>query len=179
MKNIHIEALYETLRGVLSDNFIGIMVECCALRLNTQGHTSPVDLKPFEDSKNLLTESLKLNWITEITPKLVASYRDENRTTDYAAMCIALILTAHLIGFDDVEVSRQGEGVDFWFTKKGESGANARLEVSGIGIANKVNSVKNRLKIKLTQTNQSDQSGIPVYITIIEFSQPEVLYILK
>jgi hypothetical protein len=94
-------------------------------------------------------------------------------------MCIALLLTAHLIGFDDVEVSRQGEGVDFWFTQKGKTGANARLEVSGIGIANKANSVKNRLKIKLTQTNQSDQSGVPVYVSIIEFSQPEALYILK
>jgi hypothetical protein len=179
MKNIHIEGLYETLKGVLSDNFIGIMVECCALRLTLQGHSTPVDLKPFEEDKNLLTETLKLNWNTEITPKLAASYRDENRTTDYAAMCIALLLTTHLIGFDDVEVSRQGEGVDFWFTQKGKTGANARLEVSGIGVANKANSIKNRLKIKLAQTNQSDQSGVPVYVSIIEFSQPEALYILK
>jgi hypothetical protein len=179
MKNIHIETLYDKLKGILSDNFIGVMVECCALRLTMQGHNSPVDLKPFEDGRNLLIESLKLSWITEITPNIVSSYRDENRMTDYAAMCIALLLSSELIDFDDVEVSRQGEGVDFWFSQNGKLGAVARVEVSGISVATTANSVKNRLKMKLTQTNQSDNSGVPVYIAIIEFSQPQALYILK
>lgn len=127
----------------------------------------------------MLIEPLKLGWLTEITPSLAASYRDENKITDNAAMCIALVLSSNLIDFDDVEVSRQGEGVDFWFSQKGKTSPVARVEVSGISAATTTNSVKNRLKMKLTQTNQSDNSGVPVYITIIEFSQPEALYILK
>lgn len=158
---------------------MGVMIECCALRLTMQGHYAPVDIMPFNDSRNLLTESLKLRWITEITPNIVASYRDENRTTDYAAMCIALILSAELLDFDDIEVSRQGDGVDFWFTQKDKTNAIARLEVSGINTATKMNSVASRLKMKLTQTSQSDNSGVPAYISIIEFSQPQALYILK
>ena len=176
MNDIHIEMLYSKLKGILSDNFIGTMVECCVLRLTTQGHISPVELTPFDD---LLLTPLKLNWTTEITAELLASYRDENRTTDYAAMCIALILASKLTDFEYVEVSRQGDGVDFWFIEKGRTGVSARLEVSGIKIASKANSIKNRLTIKLTQTNQSDKSGVPAYVSIIEFSQPEALYILK
>jgi hypothetical protein len=179
MKNIYIEILYERLKNILSDNFIGVMVECCALRLTLQNHDSPVDFKPFKDSRNLLIEPFKLGWFTVITPSLAASYREENRITDYAAMCMALILSSNFIDFDDVEVSRQGEGVDFWFSQKGKTGAIGRIEVSGISAATTTNSVKNRLKMKLTQTNQSDNSGVPVYIAIIEFSQPEALYILK
>jgi hypothetical protein len=179
MKNIHIEGLYETLKGVLSDNFIGIMVECCALRLTLQGHTTPVDLKPYEEDKNLFTESLKFNWNTEITPKLAASYRDENRTTDYAAMCVALILTAHLIGFDDVEMAEKGDGVDCWFRRNNSFDFVARLEISGIKKASDTNTIKNRFKMKLAQTNQSDASNVPAFVAIIEFSQPEALYISK
>lgn len=44
MKNIYIEILYEKLKNILSDNFIGVMIECCALRLTLQGHDSPLIL---------------------------------------------------------------------------------------------------------------------------------------
>ena len=147
MKNIYIEILYEKLKNILSDNFIGVMIECCALRLTLQNHRTPVDFKPFTDSRNLLIEPLTLSWFTEITPSLAASYRDENKITDYAAMCIALILSSNLIDFDDVEVARQGEGVDFWLSQKDKIQPVARVEVSGIGAATPTNSVKNRSKI--------------------------------
>lgn len=179
MNDIHIEMLYDKLKGILSDNFIGTMVECCVLRLTTQGHLSPVALTPFNDSRNLLLKPLKLNWITEIVPKFVASYRDENHTTDYAAMCIALILTSKIIGFDSIEMAEKGDGVDCWFGRNDTFDFIARLEISGIKKATETNTVKNRLKIKLIQTNQSDKSGIPAYVSIIEFTQPEALYILK
>ena len=179
MKNIYIEILYEKLKSVLSDNFIGVMIECCALRLTRQNHDSPVDFQPFKDSRNLLIEPLKLGWLTEITPSLAASYRNENGITDYAAMCIALILSTELIDFDFVEMAEKGDGVDCWFRQKGAIDFVARLEISGIRQANEVNSIQNRLKIKLKQTNQSDASHVPAYVSIIEFSQPEILYLLK
>jgi hypothetical protein len=179
MKNIHIETLYDKLKGILSDNFMGVMVECCALRLTLQGHASPVDLKPFKEDRNLLIESLKLGWITEITPNIVSSYRDENRITDYAAMCIAFIFSTEFIDFDYVEMAEKGDGVDCWLRRKDAVDFIARLEISGIRKANAMNSIQNRLKIKLKQTNQSDASNVPAYISIIEFSQPEILYLLK
>ena len=179
MKNIYIEILYEKLKNILSDNFIGVLIESCALRLTLQNHDSPVDFKPFKDNRNLLIEPFELGWLTEITPSLAASYRDENRITDYAAMCVALILSTELIDFDFVEMAEKGDGVDCWFRQKGAIDFVARLEISGIRQANEVNSIHNRLKIKLKQTNQSDASNVPAYVSIIEFSQPEILYLLK
>jgi hypothetical protein len=60
MKNIYIEILYEKFKNILSDNFIRVMIECCALRLTLQNHHSPIDFKPFTDNKNLLIAPFKL-----------------------------------------------------------------------------------------------------------------------
>jgi hypothetical protein len=110
---------------------------------------------------------------------MVATYRDENRTTDHAAMCIALLLASRLTGFDDIETSKKGDGVDFWLSKGDNFDFVARLEVSGIKRENGSNTIKNRLKIKFPQTQQSDNSNVPAFVSIIEFSKPEALYILK
>jgi hypothetical protein len=178
MNSIKIEDLYSQLEDILSEKFIGMMVECCALCLESQSHSSPIVLASFEDRKNLMRESLLLEWTTEVSPKILASNRDENRATDNAAMCIALLLASKLTGFDDVETSQKGDGVDFWL-RNANFDLVARLEVSGIRRENGTNTVKNRLKVKLKQTEQSDNSKVPAVVAIIEFSKPEAVYILK
>jgi hypothetical protein len=94
-------------------------------------------------------------------------------------MCLALSIAAQLTDFKYIESSKSGEGIDFWLSKTDEFDFFARLEVSDIRKATKENPIKKRLKIKLTQTNQSDKANIPVYVFIIEFSKPEALYIQK
>ena len=95
------------------------------------------------------------------------------------ALPISLLIAAQLTDFKYVEASKIGDGIDFWLSKTDEFDFFARLEVSGIHKTTKENSIKRRLKIKLTQTNQSDSTNIPVYICIIEFSKPQILYIKK
>ena len=179
MNSIKIEDLYTQLENILSSNFAGMMVECCTLCLNSQKHSSPTDLLSFKHEKNMIREALSIEWTTEISSKMVATYRDENRTTDHAAMCIALLLVSRLTGFDDIETSKKGDGVDFWLSKGDNFDFVARLEVSGIKRENGSNTIKNRLKIKFPQTQQSDNSNVPAFVSIIEFSKPEALYILK
>lgn len=179
MENIYIESLYEKLNDLLSQHFTGMLVECCAICLNAEGHTQSVKLHPYLHTKNEITSALKLSWDTNITDKILASYRDENRTTDHAAMCLALLIASQLTDFKYIETSKMGDGVDFWLSKTDKFDFFARVEVSGIRKAKKENSVKKRLTIKLTQTNQSDNTNIPVYVCIVEFSKPEALYIQK
>jgi hypothetical protein len=87
-------------------------------------------------------------------------------------------LASKLTGFDDVETSQKCDGVDFWL-RNANFDLVARLEVSGIRRENGTNTVKNRLKVKLKQTEQSDNSKVPAVVAIIEFSKPEAVYILK
>lgn len=179
MKNIHVENLFEKLKDLFSEHFTGMLIECCIVRLNTEGHQNGVRLSPYDHSKNMITSSLALSWHTLITNKIAATYKDENRTTDHAAMCLALLIADQLTDFKYIESSKSGDGIDFWLSKTDEFDFFARLEVSGIRKATKENPIKKRLKIKLTQTNQSDKANIPVYVFIIEFSKPEALYIQK
>lgn len=179
MNSIKIEDLYTQVENILSEKFTGVMIECCTLCLQSQNHVSPVNFGAFEHTKNLLRETLLVEWTTEITTKIVASYKDENRATDHAAMCIALLLASKLTGFDDIETSEKGDGVDFWFSKSDSFDFVARLEVSGIRRESATNTVKQRLKFKLEQVKQSDDSNVPAFISIIEFSKPEALYLLK
>ena len=179
MTSIKIETLYGQLENILSSSFTGMMVECCALCMQSQEHLSPTILASHSHKRNMILEDLKLEWVTEITPIILSTYRDENRATDNAAMCIALLLASKLTEFDSVEASQKGDGVDFWFSKDDSFDFIARLEVSGIRKENSGNSVKKRLAIKLTQTKQSDNSNVPAFISIIEFSKPEAIYISK
>jgi hypothetical protein len=179
MNSIKIENLYGHLDNILSPHFTGVMVECCAICLKSQNHSSPVIFSAFEHKKNLIREAFSLEWTTKISSEMRASYRDDNRTTDNGAMCIALLLASKITGFDGVEASQKGDGVDFWFTKGENLDFVARLEISGIRKENGTNTIKNRLKIKVPQTEQSDNSNVPAFVSIIEFSKPEAIYILK
>jgi hypothetical protein len=179
MNSIKIEDLYGRLENILSPNFTGMMVECCAICLKSQNHSSPVILSSFEHKKNLIREALSLEWATEISSEMTSTYKDENRATDHAAMCIALLLASKITGFDGIESSEKGDGVDFWFTKGENLDFVARLEISGIRKENGTNTINNRLKIKISQTKQSDNSNVPAFVSIIEFSKPEAIYILK
>lgn len=179
MEKIVIEDLYSHLANILSHNFTGMMVECCSLCLNSQSHNSPIVLLSNKEKQNLMNSDLSLEWAVEITSKIIATYNDENRVTDHAAMCLALHLAFKLTDFDCVETSQKGDGVDFWFSKNDSLEFVARLEVSGIRKENGTNTLKNRLKIKLNQTKQSDNTDVPAYVSIIEFSKPEAIYISK
>ena len=179
MDSIKIEDLYDRLEDIFSERFTGVMVECCALCLQSQGHSSSTVLASYEHNQNIFSEGILLDWSTKITAKILSAYRDEIRVTDHGAMCIALLLASKLTEFDGIVTSHKGDGVDFWFSKGDDIDFSARLEVSGIRKENDSNTVKKRLKIKFSQTAQSDNSNIPAFVSIIEFSKPKAIYISK
>ena len=51
------------------------------------------------------------------------------------------------------------------------------MEVSGI--YNGQNKVDARVKQKLKQTNQSNSTGLPTYVSVVEFSEPSVTFVKK
>jgi hypothetical protein len=179
MNSIKIEDLYQQLEGVLSQNFAGMLVESCVFCLESETHTSGIELIPYAHKKNNLRSSKRLEWTTTITPPLKSTLKDANRATDNAAMCLSLLLTPQLTGFTHFESSQKGDGIDFWLSRADELEFTARLEISGIRQSTADNSVKKRLKMKLSQVKQSDSSQLPAFVSIVEFSKPEMLYIQK
>jgi hypothetical protein len=80
-----------------------------------------------------------------------------------------------------VERSAKGTGIDYWVGSGDSRGIfqrSARLEVSGILKGDRAK-IKDRLREKLAQTDQSIKSGLSAHVAIVEFSNPEVMLVKK
>ena len=98
-------------------------------------------------------------------------------TIEHGAVCLGIMLTTLLTPYTVIERSRKGTGFDYWLGDKDSRlfQKKARLEVSGILQGDDVTMV-NRYNMKTVQTEQSDNTGLPAYISIIEFSRPKAIF---
>jgi len=175
-----LEGIQNQLNNKLTPNFLGVVMESCIFCLNSQNHTSGAELIPFDHIKNIFREKSRIIWNTEISSDFFKTYKDEKRTTDWGAMCIALMLVPQTTEYNDFEVSATNNGFDFWLANDGdELDFSARLEISGIRKENEGNTIKSRISQKLKQTDKSDNLGLQAYIAIIEFGKPQVALIKK
>lgn len=123
-------------------------------------------------------KTLDVNWEDSFNEQLDRSFKEDSSMIDAAASGISCLLAIEETNYTIIERGYKGSGFDYYlgyddqplFTKV------ARLEISGIKQENEANTAEKRLKIKLKQTNQSDNSGLPAYISIIEFSQPRGIF---
>ncbi|AQG81329.1 hypothetical protein AWR27_19600 [Spirosoma montaniterrae] len=123
--------------------------------------------------------TFSVQWDLVITDAIHKTYRDEKRTTDWGAMCVAILLVRQFTRYTNFETTKTGDGIDFWLMEENGFDFAARLEVSGIRQQTKTNSITSRLERKKKQTQQSDATQLPAYIAITEFSKPEALFFLK
>ncbi len=155
-------------------------LECCVVSLDSNNHNSGTNLQSDSNKDNLIAERYVLEWDLPVTDALKTTHRDENRTTDFGSMCLALLLAKDLIKENVSWVtSKKGEGVDFWLMNPETFSAIGRLEISGIKKESPSNTVANRIKVKLQQTAQSDNSGVIAYIAVLEFSKPSAVFLKK
>lgn len=167
--------------NALAPGYATAMLEAAVVCLDDQAHQSgqelPVTLNDRGD-KN----AIQLHWNLEITANIRKSYQEPSRTTDYGAMCIAVLLSTLLVkNCNAVEPTVGNNGFDFYLCDE-EDEYNfylARLEVSGIRKESKTNTVEKRVSIKKQQTRRSDNSGLPAYICVTEFGTPKASYVKK
>ena len=179
MTNIlHLDDLRQGCSGILP-SFGSFMCDCAIYSLATQGHSSGVILNVTTNNENF---SYVVTWQGGINTQMRRTMNDEERATDYGAMCLAVLLVLQLTDYQSFIVSGKGTGIDFWLFKEEPSDvdtskADARLEISGIKKASKTNTIDMRYKIKNKQVKQSSASNLAVYISIIEFSKLNSLFI--
>lgn len=162
----------------LTNGFILMMHECWVTAMHKAGHSSEsTDLKPYQYDSNIIIEKTTLKWSTIFDDKMKNTHTDANRTTDYAAMWLSLILTNEIIVSTNYtwHCSSKGDGVDFWIVDNETFDYIARLEVSGIQKETTKNNSTTRAKVKIEQTKQSDHKNTDAYIAILEFSKPSAL----
>ena len=153
------------------------LYENCIVRLHKNGISSDTILKV----DGLKSCEFSLLWDEEINGQLERTYADEQSLTERSAVGVSVLLALKLTDYTVIEKSRKGTGFDYMLGLKDDIlfTPKARLEISGINKETQDNSVISRYNSKIKQTDKSDDSGLPAYISVVEFSMPKALFGLK
>ena len=153
------------------------LYENSIVALHNSGHPSTVELR----MEGLRTEPFLLVWDDECSDQLLRTYADEQSVTERSAIAVSAMLALHTTSYTVIERSRKGTGFDYMlgdsldplFTPK------ARLEVSGIMRETEGNTLAMRFQQKMSQTDKSDDTRLPAYVSIVEFSTPKAKFDIK
>lgn len=180
MTTLYLEEINTKFNTFFTSNFTGFMFECCVMCFDSQTHHSGVLLNKENLPSNKMKSDYVIDWDLKISPILRNTHTDVNRTTDYGAMGLSILLAHDIWTEEGVWTSsQQGDGVDFWLLNPMTFKPIARLEISGIRKETANNTIGIRIKKKTVQTHQSDNSGATAYISVIEFSKPAAIFIQK
>jgi hypothetical protein len=178
---LNLDILLEGLPGVTKVTG-AYLREASIVALLKNGHHSGVLMKVegiFEDTVSLI-------WDEKDDIEVVDSWKNDRDVANFGAVGIALLLLHHFSEYKNFELSDIGTGIDYWMgTKKTEDKAQrflqkeARLEISGIFRAIPSNSIEMRIKLKKKQISASDDTGLPGWIAIVEFSLPKSKIVKK
>jgi hypothetical protein len=84
-----------------------------------------------------------------------SGYRETKKITEKAAEAISFFLSSRLTEYSVIEEAVIGTGIDH---------------------ETPTNTLKERVKQKKEQTTPSDTSGLPVYVSVVEFSTPKASF---
>ncbi len=153
----------------------GFMAEAATVSLESQGHVSGVAMNVSGTYK----EIFEIEW-TPGTEDMRRSHADPKVAAEWGAYGIACILIRELTPHKVIEKSYSPSGFDFWLGDKEvfPFQNKARMEVSGI-VSGSESQIRTRVKEKLEQTNPSDGTGLPAYVIVVEFSNPQAKVVEK
>jgi hypothetical protein len=176
MNIIDIQRLETDVDGV-SPGMAKYMVECASFCFSSQNHQPGVNMPVIGNDS---TEDFSVYWEPDVE-ELLHSMNDEERTTEFGAMGVGLLLTASLTTYKFFSTARKKGGFDYWLHEEEPEDvamvrADAILEVSGIRKALGGNKPGTRAARKKRQASKSSYLGISIYVAIIEFHRPESIF---
>lgn len=153
----------------------GYLLEAAVICLSRQGYSSGVVLK----ITGSVEKEIALEWNLRIDTQQDRTWRDQNVTTEYGALCLATLLVSFLTEYIVFSQASPGEGFDYYLVQKMKTVSesdffccDAKLEVSGI-FHGTVSDINRRFSLKVAQTDKSSHENCPVYICVVEFSIPQ------
>jgi hypothetical protein len=123
---------------------------------------------------------LAVRWLP-VTESVRRGHADLGDAAARGACCVASHVIEEFTELDIRERSCKGTGFDYWLGERQDDRvghlfqSKARLEVSGILRETKENTAHGRLALKLAQPAPSDDTKLPAYAVVVEFSSPKSL----
>jgi hypothetical protein len=155
--------------------------EACIWSLWFCGHSNGVRLRVVEVNESARYE---IRWLeAELGVEALKRSYNKDDATEFGAEAVALLLSLERTGYDAVERSVTGTGIDYWLGFKSRHlnqpfHRASRLEISGVLKESSRNKVSTRVRQKLGQTKPTDHL-FPVYVIVVEFGQPYATIVLK
>jgi hypothetical protein len=167
--NLKLEDLKDAMTYFSNIQCLGL-TENCIVALEDIPHKNGCEL----EVSGLYEGKISLDWDTVVNKN---GYKEKKKFTEKGAEALSFFLAMEFTEYEILEESEIGTGVDYWLGY-GENHEkydplnffNARLEISGILRETPTNSFKKRIEEKKKQTNASNNTGIPAYVSVIEFS---------
>ena len=180
MDILTIDELKETIqaftRNQFSDSQLESYGENSIVALEDNYHKSSCVLKVYGDT----TIDFQLNW-SKVFGR--AGYKEPKKFTEKGAEAISFLLCHKLTDFGILEEAMIGTGIDYWLAYETNhanysknSLMDARLEISGILKETSQNTMVSRIQVKKLQTHRSNNTSLPDYVSIIEFSIPKAYF---
>lgn len=144
---------------------------------DSQSHVSSVNLL----LEGISNSSCKVTWTGEIDDQSRRSWNDSQEMTEYGACGIAVLLIINLTHYTVIQRSKKGTGFDYWLGFKDSEipfQNSARLEISGI-LKEENSNFNSRVNQKLKQTFPTDDTKLPAYVVVVEFSKPKAKTVMK
>lgn len=150
------------------------LMENCVTLFHRCGHKTPTKLC----LSGINNETITIHWEDNVDDQIERSHADTVENTELSAVCLSALLTRLLTEYTIISRSRIGTGFDYWLGKIDDPLFTplARLEISGIERESPSNTIESRYRQKEKQVAESDEIGLPAYISIIEFGTPKALF---
>lgn len=181
MKKLDLDKL-KTGIPVISKKIGAFLAEAAAVCLHLNGYKSGVELKVQGE----IEETLIVEWNDKITDDVLSSWNDVKEATEFGATALAILILLEYSDFTHVIRAYQGTGIDYWLGISEHTSdilpkdnIKGRLEISGILKESKSNTLNMRISQKIKQAKKTDDTKLPVYIVVVEFSQPKAKIIKK
>ena len=164
------------------------LARAAAVCLESQGHLPGVSLT----IRGVSNSNYSLTWPL-VTAQSRRTRADLQEATEDGAAGVATLLAIREIGHTVILRSHKTTGIDYWLGNDDKSNVSiaertvtaelqalledddlvvrGRMEVSGILRGND-SEIRSRMRLKLGQTGQSDATGLPAYVIVVEFGRP-------
>lgn len=150
--------------------------ENCVVMLHRSNHKSPTNLL----LSGMTDDKVNVIWTDDFNLQKDRTHSDRQVNTERSAVCISVLLAKRLTDYSVIMRSRRGTGFDYLLgTDENIFNPKARLEISGIEKESSSNTIQYRFKQKVEQVSPSDNTGLPAYISVVEFNTPKAIFNVK
>ena len=165
----------------LTESFAGQMQTAILMCFQPHCHSSGIlcDLKDLEET----LDTVEIKWKNSYSERIRRAFGEPRNAAERAGEGIAILTILAFTKYTAIERAPIGSGFDFWLGLREGADSfifqrDARLEVKGVSDAEFPSEITREVRKGIKQTKRSDNTWLPAFVIVTEFSRP-VIYMVQ